>query len=191
MRAAMPGLATTGHNPHDIPLSSRTRVTVFGLPISRSCSSPAPPRYVAIHAGGGGRVHDPPAPNPNLAAHNGAAHPGEPQRLAGNPAGGLRRRRARMGGAPAGAATVGRLGAIGALGEPVLRQQSRRPVASGPEARSVASGRATDLAGRPRPSRNLPRASRGRGRRAPGARERLCHPPRSCRRVIGAVLPEL
>jgi hypothetical protein len=49
----------------------------------------------------------------------------------------------------------------GPWGEPVLRQQSRRAVASGAEARPVASAPATDLAGCARPSRCAPRATRG------------------------------
>ena len=54
-----------------------------------------------------------------------------------------------------------RIGAMGPWGEPVLRQQSRRAVASGAKARPVASGPATDLAGCARPSRCAPRATRG------------------------------
>ena len=84
-----------------------------------------------------------------------------------------------------------RVGAMGPWGEPVLRQQSRRAVASGAEARPVASGPTTDLAGCARPSRCAPRATRGRDRRAPGASERLSRPQRRRRGAIEAIVPEL
>ena len=80
---------------------------------------------------------------------------------------------------------------LGASGESVLRKQSRRTVASGAEAWTVAPGRASNLAGCARPSRSARRATRGRDRRAPSALERVSHPQRHRRRVLGAVVPEL
>jgi hypothetical protein len=77
----------------------------------------------------------------------------------------------------------------GPWGEPVLRQQSRRAVASGAEARPWR--RRLPLAGCARPSRCAPRATRGRDRRAPGASEGLSRPQRRGRGVIEAIAPEL
>ena len=80
---------------------------------------------------------------------------------------------------------------LGTSDESVLREQSRRAVASGAEAGTVAPGRATNLAGCARPARSARRARRGRDRRAPGALERASRPKRHRRRVFGAVISEL
>ena len=80
---------------------------------------------------------------------------------------------------------------LGTSDEPVLREQSRRAVASGAEAGTVAPGRATNLAGCSRPARSARRATRCRHRRARSAPERVSRPQRHRRRVRGAVVSEL